>query len=290
MHRINLNGCAGTAMSFECRRMLRRVLYLMPRSAEVSEEDDLICVGRTKSRKLSHRLVWPTGVGAQEAEAPGRMCCSRLKSVTRIVNDQLSKWVRSGKLVFANWRGSASLNPIGCLYIFNSLFIFFLLFIFLLCFFIVLCSYLLVSSESSTADSLTVASHTTYVVCVNFRHEWQDIQFKVDFERQIFGRFFMAILFTLRVFARNLLKESRRSYILSYFHFMSDLECYELTALAAQNIIYVNSNNKHVTNTINSFKITIWFFIFPKTVFVLQIILTQQLIKTKNQSHKKYCV
>ena len=43
------NGCAGSAMSF--RRMLRRDGYLMPESAGVVEEDDLISVGRTKSRK-----------------------------------------------------------------------------------------------------------------------------------------------------------------------------------------------------------------------------------------------
>ena len=29
-------------------------------------------------------------------------------------------------------------------------------------------------------------SHTTYVVCVNFIYKWRDLQFKVDFERQIF--------------------------------------------------------------------------------------------------------
>ena len=32
-----------------------------------------IYVGRTKSRKPCHRLVWPTRVGAREAEPPGRM-------------------------------------------------------------------------------------------------------------------------------------------------------------------------------------------------------------------------
>ena len=55
-----------------------------------------------------------------------------------------------------------------------------------------------------------LVSHTTYVVCVNFIHEWWDLQFKVDSERQIFEKLFMAILFTLRVFARNLLRGSRR--------------------------------------------------------------------------------
>ena len=58
-----------------------------------------------------------------------------------------------------------------------------------------------------------LVSHTTYVVCVSFIHEWRDLQFlkspKTDSERQIFEKLFMVILFTLRVLARNLLGESR---------------------------------------------------------------------------------
>ena len=33
------------------------------------EDDVLICVGKTKLRKPCHLLVWPTGVGAEEAAA-----------------------------------------------------------------------------------------------------------------------------------------------------------------------------------------------------------------------------
>ena len=32
---------------------------------------------------------------------------------------------------------------------------------------------------------IDLGSHTTYVVCVNFIHEWRDLQFKVDSERVI---------------------------------------------------------------------------------------------------------
>ena len=53
---------------------------------------------------------------------------------------------------------------------------------------------------------IDLVSHTTYVVCVNFIHKWRDLQFKVDSERQIFEKLLMANLFTLRVFARNLLR------------------------------------------------------------------------------------
>ena len=48
---------------------VRRDGYLMRRFAEVSEEDDLVSVGRTKSRKPCQSLVCPTGVGVQYAKA-----------------------------------------------------------------------------------------------------------------------------------------------------------------------------------------------------------------------------
>ena len=37
---------------------------------------------------------------------------------------------------------------------------------------------------------IDLVSHTTYIVCVNFIHKWWDLQFKVDFERQIFWETF----------------------------------------------------------------------------------------------------
>ena len=37
---------------------------------------------------------------------------------------------------------------------------------------------------------IDLVSHTTYVVCDNFIHKWQDLQFKVDSEQQIFGEIF----------------------------------------------------------------------------------------------------
>ena len=43
----------------------------------------------------------------------------------------------------------------------------------------------------------------SHIVCVNFIHQWQDLQFKVDSERQIFKKLFMPIFFTLRVFPRT---------------------------------------------------------------------------------------
>ena len=40
------------------------------------------------------------------------------------------------------------------------------------------------------SQDYNLASHTTYVVCVNFINEWRYLQFKVDSERQIFLRIF----------------------------------------------------------------------------------------------------
>ena len=57
---------------------------------------------------------------------------------------------------------------------------------------------------------IELVSHTTYVVCVNCIYRWRDLHFKVGSEQQIFEKLFMAILFNLRAFARNLLREYRR--------------------------------------------------------------------------------
>ena len=48
-----------------------------------------------------------------------------------------------------------------------------------------------------------LASDITYGVCVNFIHEWRDLQFKVDFNREVFEKLFTTILFILRVFCQK---------------------------------------------------------------------------------------
>ena len=45
-----------------------------------------------------------------------------------------------------------------------------------------------------------LASHTTQVVCVNFRREWRDLQLKVDSERQIFWETFSWQVYLLSEF------------------------------------------------------------------------------------------
>ena len=63
----------------------------------------------------------------------------------------------------------------------------------------------------SFSQHYDLASHTTHVVCINFIHKWRDLQFEDDSERQIFWVAFSCQgLFTLRVFARNLLRGNRR--------------------------------------------------------------------------------
>ena len=60
-------------------------------------------------------------------------------------------------------------------------------------------------SLQSFSQDYNIASH--YVACGNFIHEWRDS------ELQIFEKLFMAILLTLRVFARNLHRVCRRKNI-----------------------------------------------------------------------------
>ena len=45
---------------------------------------------------------------------------------------------------------------------------------------------------------IDLVSHTTYVVCVDFIRKWQDLQFKVDSEWQIFWETFHGSFFNLR--------------------------------------------------------------------------------------------
>ena len=50
-------------------------------------------------------------------------------------------------------------------------------------------------------------THITYIVCVNFLHNWWDLQFKVDSERQIFEQIFMAHSFCQKFAERKLPKK-----------------------------------------------------------------------------------
>ena len=63
-----------------------------------------------------------------------------------------------------------------------------------------------------------LASHTTYVECINFIHEWRSLKFKFDSERQIFEKLFDGN-FIYRVFAD---RKSRKKYF-HIFVLMSDL-------------------------------------------------------------------
>ena len=69
-----------------------------------------------------------------------------------------------------------------------------------------------------------LASHTTHVVCVNFIGEWWYLQFNVDTEQHICEKLFSwHFYFTLRVFARNLLRGNRRRSIFHTSFLITDL-------------------------------------------------------------------
>ena len=58
--------------------------------------------------------------------------------------------------------------------------------------------------QSLSQDS-NLASYTTYAVCINFIHEWRNLQFKVGTEQQIFekvfqGQFFICQKSTQKIF------------------------------------------------------------------------------------------
>ena len=68
--------------------------------------------------------------------------------------------------------------------------------------------------------SAWITSNTTYVVCFNLIHVWRNLQFNVESERKFLKTFFMAILFTIRVFALNLQRRSRQRNIFVIFNFV----------------------------------------------------------------------
>ena len=63
-----------------------------------------------------------------------------------------------------------------------------------------------------------LASHITFIECVNFLHEWRDLQFKVDYERQIFEKLFMAICNYSQSFCQKSVEFSA-SFLKSHFFF-----------------------------------------------------------------------
>ena len=60
-------------------------------------------------------------------------------------------------------------------------------------------------SLQSFSQDYGMASHTTYLVFVNFIHKWRELQLKVDSERRIFSleRLLMAILFWFQSFCQK---------------------------------------------------------------------------------------
>ena len=61
---------------------------------------------------------------------------------------------------------------------------------------------------------INLVSHTTYVVCGNFIHKWR---LKSTPNDEFLEKLFMTILFTLRVFARNLLRFPKKYFRISFW-------------------------------------------------------------------------
>ena len=84
--------------------------------------------------------------------------------------------------------------------------------------------FLLNWSLQSFRQVYNLPSPTMHVVRDNFIHDRRDLQFKIDSEGQIFEKFFLIILFTLRVFGRRLLRGScHRNICSSYLSCGSNL-------------------------------------------------------------------
>ena len=70
-----------------------------------------------------------------------------------------------------------------------------------------------------------IASYNNRVVCINFICKWRDLQFNVDFERQIFKETFLEqVYLTFRVFARKYAKKKSPKKYFLIFVSIPDLE------------------------------------------------------------------
>ena len=70
---------------------------------------------------------------------------------------------------------------------------------------------------------IDLVSHTTYVVCVNFIPKCQDLQFKVDSERQFFWENFHGICIYSHSFCKKSAKRNSSKKYFLYFVLMSGL-------------------------------------------------------------------
>ena len=84
-------------------------------------------------------------------------------------------------------------------------------------------TYILNWSLQPFSQDYDLVSHTTYVVCVNFVHEWRDLQFKVDSERQIFDKVFIAIYIYSQSFCQKSAERKSPKKYFFYFILMSGL-------------------------------------------------------------------
>ena len=64
-----------------------------------------------------------------------------------------------------------------------------------------------------------LASHTTYVVCVNFIHEWWNLQFNIDSEWQILWETFHGSFYLLSDFLLEICWEENAEEIIFVFYF-----------------------------------------------------------------------
>ena len=104
---------------------------------------------------------------------------------------------------------------------------------------------------------IDLVSYTTYVVCVNFIHKWRALQFKVDYERQIFWETFHGNFIYSQ---SNLLRGNRRrnTFRISFWclawdsnpgfssnkptHYLLDQRLNSLTLLNKKNQYFINNN------------------------------------------------
>ena len=105
-----------------------------------------------------------------------------------------------------------------------------------------------------------LASHTTHVVCVNFTRVCWDLQFNIDFERQIFGEAFSCQVYLLSEFLPEICWEEVAEEIISYIRFEAWPNMhtqyllgygYFNSIITTQSLIKIQINNAHYSSPFN---------------------------------------
>ena len=112
----------------------------------------------------------------------------------------------------------------------------------------------IIDRNNSSVMIIDLDSHNSYVVCVNFMHKWQDQQYKVDSERQIFWRNFPLQFYLLSEFLPAICWDEIAEKMIFLFLFEMWPRAWTLAlSLISQHITYLTTTTSMLIRLNSSF-------------------------------------